>query len=393
MSIRLAIICTHPIQYFAPAFAALAARPEIELRVFYGWRGATESAFDHDFRRSIIWDVPLLEGYDYEFVDNIASDPGSHHFRGIDLPSLPHRVRNWGADALLVYGWCYKAHLNALRVFHGQLPILFRGDSTLLDERPGVKIWLRRRLLRWIYRHVDIALYVGKNNEKYFVAHGLRADQLVFAPHAVDNDRFANNAEARSAGSRLRAHYGISEEDLVVLFAGKVERKKAPDLLIRSIARLSDARVHLLIAGTGDLQSALRSHAPTNTHFLGFQNQSEMPACYYASDLVVLPSRGPGETWGLALNEAMACGRAVIASDRVGAAVDLIQPGKNGWVFPAEDELALTECLRQALMCGRPGLQRMGLTSRSIVARWSISEFINGVIAAVARTIQPRNKA
>ena len=138
MAQKLAIVCTHPIQYLAPVFGQLANRQELDIRVFYGWEG-TSATSDPGFGQKVVWDIPLLEGYNHEFVPNVAQRPGSHHFNGIDLPTLNKRIETWNADALLVYGWSYRAHLAALRYFKGRIPVLFRGDSTLLNDRPGLR--------------------------------------------------------------------------------------------------------------------------------------------------------------------------------------------------------------------------------------------------------------
>ena len=138
---RLAILSTHPIQYYAPIFRLLAQQEGLESKVFYGWKGATERVHDPGFGAAIAWDIPLLGGYEHEFVPNVARNPGTNHLRGIDLPELTARITAWQPDALLVFGWAWKAHLAALRHFKGRMPILFRGDSTLLDERPAFGPW------------------------------------------------------------------------------------------------------------------------------------------------------------------------------------------------------------------------------------------------------------
>ncbi len=232
MSVRLAIVCTHPIQYNVPVFRELAGINGVDIRVFYGWRGATSESLDHGFGQNITWDIPLLDGYEFEFVENTSKAPGSHHFRGIDSPSLNDRVMAWDPSSILVYGWCYKSHLQLMRSLHGKIPILFRGDSTLLEERTGMRRALRRQILRWIYRKVDIALYAGTNNRAYFLKHGLRDDQLVFAPHAVDNKRFESFDEEEAG--QLRKSLGIGPDDLFVLFAGKLEPIKAPNQLLEA---------------------------------------------------------------------------------------------------------------------------------------------------------------
>ena len=201
MTTRLAILSSHPIQYNAPAFRALAANRDLDVHVFYGWEGPG-SSIDPEFGRAVEWDIPLLDGYTYTFVPNAARDPGSHRFRGIDSLALVGKIRDWNPDVLLVYGWAFASHLRALRAFHGRIPILFRGDSTLLDERSAWRKGARSVLLRWVYSHVDVALYAGKLNRAYFRAHGMREAQLVWAPHAVDNDRFAD----RDGSKRARAH-------------------------------------------------------------------------------------------------------------------------------------------------------------------------------------------
>ncbi|MEO8614633.1 MAG: glycosyltransferase family 4 protein [Luteolibacter sp.] len=372
---KLAIISTHPIQYYAPVFVRLARVPGLEIRVYYGWKGLVDGGHDREFGQAIQWDIPLLEGYDSEFVENVAADPGTHHFKGIDLPSLNDRISAWNADALLVYGWSWKAHLKALRHFHGKIPIYFRGDSTLLDERPGMKRWLRRALLRWVYGHVDVAFHVGTRNHSYYNAMGLGDRQLVFAPHAIDNERFSDSTTTlENAALEWRQQLGIPHDAIVFLYVGKLERKKAPEDLLFAFKQMGRNRnVHLIFAGSGAMESFLREHAEHNVHFIGFQNQGRMPIVYRMGNVVVLPSRGPGETWGLAINEAMACGRAVAASEQVGCAVDLIEPGVNGWRFPAADPEALGAVLKEAMAMGRADLQTMGFASYSMIQNWSMA--------------------
>lgn len=372
MSTRLAIVTTHPIQYLAPVFAELTKQANLQVRVFYGWHGGLEKTTDPGFGRSVQWDIPLLEGYDYEFVSNVAKDPGSDHFRGINLPDLIGKLLAWKSEAVLVYGWCYKSHLDVLRKLHGRIPILFRGDSTMLNPTTRWRGWARSNVLRWVYRHVDLAYYVGTRNRDYFLASGLTDDQLVFAPHAVDNARF-QDTEAETTAAKWRESLGIQQEDVVFLLPAKLAPIKAPDLLLEAFKRIQAThapRTHLVFAGSGPLEAALQERRIPNTHFLGFQNQSQMPAVYRLADLVVLPSLS--ETWGLALNEAMASGRAVLASDRVGAAIDLVHPGINGWIVTANQVDSLADALREARQLGRDGLAAFGQQSQQVISQWTI---------------------
>lgn len=369
---RLAIITTHPIQYYAPVFKLLHERQNISIKVFYTCGEGAQQKFDPGFGKNIVWDIPLLVGYPYEWVQNIAKDPGSHHSKGINNPGLIEQVTAWDPGAILVYGWFYKSHLKALRYFKNKIPVIFRGDSTLLDGTGGFKGMLRNIFLKWIYSHVDHALYTGTNNKAYFIKLGLKEAQLTFAPHAVDNERFAASRTDESA--TLRKQLGIGANEKLVLFAGKFESKKAPELLLRAFIEINLPDIHLLFVGNGVLDSKLKKQAVLykNIHFIGFQNQQCMPVIYQACDLFCLPSKGPAETWGLAVNEAMACKKAVLLSDKCGCAVDLVTK-ENGHIFTSENMAELAAALKELLL-NREILKNLGERSGSIIKSWS---FIN----------------
>lgn len=334
---RLAIITTHPIQYYAPMFRLLAQRNRLQVKVFYTWgEQAKEKIFDPGFGKQRSWDIPLLDGYDYEFVKNVSTAPGSSHFKGIINPDLAERIELFKPDALLLFGWAFHSHVKILRRFKGVVPIYFRGDSTLLDEAKGFSLnkIVRRLFLKWVYRHISKALYVGTNNKAYYKAHGLKDAQLLHAPHAIDNKRFEDNNGNYAADAKAwKRLLNIPDGKLTVLFAGKLENKKNPLFVVDAAKKLP--QIHFIIAGNGVLENELKdsSEGLSNITLLPFQNQSKMPVLYRLADVFTLPSAGPGETWGLAINEAMACARVVIASNKCGGAIDLIEEGKNGFII------------------------------------------------------------
>jgi glycosyltransferase involved in cell wall biosynthesis len=343
---KLAIITTHPIQYNAPLFKMLHERKEVEIMVFYTWsQSAAGTKYDPGFGREISWDIPLLSGYPYTFVNNISPQPGSHHFKGMDNPTLIAEIETWKADAVLVYGWSFKSHLKALKYFHKKIPVFFRGDSTLLDAAGGFKSVLRKIWLKYVYSKVDVALYAGAANKAYFLEYGLKENQLIFMPHATDNTRFAATEKSLEEGNAIRELFGISGNETVFLFAGKLEEKKQPDMLADAFANINNEHAHLIITGNGALEEKLMMKYSDNPkiHFLPFQNQSAMPGLYAACDVFVLPSKGPNETWGLCLNEAMAAGKPVIATDACGAAYDLIEENETGCMIGRNDQPALQE--------------------------------------------------
>lgn len=391
---KLAIVSTHPIQYNAPFFRRLAQEPEIDLHVFYTWeQAASGPKFDPGFGRAVEWDIPLLEGYEYSFVKNTASEPGSHHYKGIINPSLIEDIKKWKPDVLLVYGWNFNSHLACLRYFHGKIPVWFRGDSTLLDEKPGIKKMLRRLLLRWVYKHVDRALYVGTRNREYFLAHGLKESELIFVPHAIDNTRFSEPNEVyEQEAAEWRRQLGIGPADKVILFAGKLEPKKNPFFLLELARKLKDKNTWILIAGNGPLEKALKDEAKglERVVFLDFQNQQKMPVLYRVGDLFVLPSKGPGETWGLAVNEAMACRRPVMVSIQCGCAADLVKEGENGFILDPFNPEKSAETINR-IFAASTSLKSAGEKSFRMVQSYSLEAAARNLTAALIG-IDPANQ-
>lgn len=374
MKNKLAIIITHPIQYYAPLFKLLTERDILQIKVFYTWEQSEKMIFDKKFGREIKWDIPLLDGYKYTFVKNISKNPNSGSFRGVINPTLNKEIEDWGADAILVFGWNHHSHFKAMRFFKGKIPVYFRGDSTLLDEQAGVKTILRRLWLTYVYSFVDKALYVGTNNKQYFLKHGLKEKQLSFAPHAIDNGRFYDKTEEyQQKADKWRTELNLKKNDFVFLFVGKFEKKKNPVLLIEIAAEFP--KYKFIFVGSGELEEEMKQKAGNNILFLPFQNQSMMPVVYRLGDVFVLPSQGPGETWGLAVNEAMACGKAVLVSEKVGCAVDLVRNGENGYIF----ESGKLNDLRNKIKQLKYQLDNFGMESHEIIKNWNFEKFINAI--------------
>lgn len=376
---KLAIVTTHPIQYNAPWFRLLADEQGVEIKVFYTWEESKETAkYDPGFGKVIEWDLPLLDGYDYTFVKNESKKPGSNHFSGVVNPTLNKEIVAWGAGAVLVFGWPLKSHLKCMRYFKGKIPVLFRGDSTLLDEQGGFKQLLRRQVLKYIYKNIDYALYVGTNNKEYFKAHGLRKEQLVFVPHAIDNERFASLQAAEHA-AELKKELGINNNTFVILFAGKLIPKKDPHFLLQIAKKLPQTNLRFVFVGNGELEAELKKEAKTDHRiaFLGFQNQSVMPAIYNICDVYVLPSKGPNETWGLAINEAMAAGKYVITTNKVGCAADLVNEDNGAVVEPGDVDTAAA--FIEKITGSSKASKRMKNTNEQILQQFSFASIVTNI--------------
>ena len=355
--VRLAIVLSHPTQYYSPWFRWVRAQTTIEFRVFYLWDFGVSRQRDPQFGTSFEWDVDLLSGYDSEFVPNIAKNPGAEHFFGFNNPELGGRLAQWRPNAILLFGYKWASHLRAIAWARLRgVPLLFRGDSHLLGRglpAPHVSV-----ALRILYSQFASFLCVGAANREYFRAFGVPNRKLLLAPHSVNSSLFDRLSRFHAEqAQKLRAEMNLPTSMKIVLFAGKLMSTKQPRELLASFLKVRPPNTALVFVGEGpekgDLMSTAASEsggsAAVPVRFLPFANQSEMPARYLLADLFVLPSKGFYETWGLAVNEAMHMGIPCLVSDRVGCQRDLVTHGETGWVFESEKPHALERALSDAL--------------------------------------------
>lgn len=386
---KLAIISSHPIQYYAPWFRYLTENTGIKLKVFYLWDFGITEQVDSGFGQAIKWDIPLLERYSYEFVPNISQNPGTSHFWGLQNPTLLKRVKAFSPTAVLMMNYNYASLYHFIWQWPKQrAPLLFRGDSHRLFSPPD-KIWnikekLRRQWISAIYRQFSGFLFVGMANARYFTHHGVPEERLFFSPHSIDNQRFFSQLTiARAQAKEWKVELGIPNQHRVILFAGKFSATKRPLDLLQAFVAADLTDVSLLFIGTGPLSTNLAQAAAchNNIYFAPFQNQSYMPRTYAIGDIFVLPSYG--ETWGLAINEAMCLGCPIIASDHVGCVEDLVQSDRNGLVFPAGNVSALTHALKNAFS-NPQRLKSWGEESQKIIQSYSYAQMTVGLQKALA---------
>lgn len=384
---RLAVVLSHPTQYYSPWFRWLRTKAGIEFRVFYLWDFGMTRRRDPQFQTDLLWDTDLTGGYDWELVPNRSPDPGTHHFNGLDNPALTGRLSAYRPEVMLLFGYKWRSHLRAIwwARRHG-VRLLFRGDSHFLGR--GAPAWPRRLLLNLLFRQFAAVTYVGEANLDYFRALGVAPAKLFFAPHSVDAAHFApGQTAARAEADRLRRELGL-EKKRVLLFAGKLTDRKQPLELLRVFLEVASPDHALIFVGEGPEKPALERLAATRpdriVRFLPFANQSAMPSRYLLADIFALPSRGYYETWGLAVNEAMHLGVPCLVSDLVGCQRGLVVSGETGWVFPANDMNAFAATLRRALETPDAELARLRSNCLARIAGYTYEQTTAGLVAALA---------
>jgi glycosyltransferase involved in cell wall biosynthesis len=387
---RVLAIATHPVQYQVPLFRRMAVREDLELRVAYCTLRGAEAAHDPEFGTTVKWDVPLLDGYSWVQVPNRGS--GAESFFGLRNSGLWKLIREGHFDAVL----CYASYLRATfwigyfaAKFSGTA-FLFGTDTTTLTPRDG-HMW-RRRVKRvvWplLFRLADQVMVPSSGSRELMRSLGLPEERVTLTPYVVDNDWWLAQS-ARVDRAAVRASWGAAPDDAVILFCAKLQPWKRPFDLLRGFAKANPPKALLVFAGEGPLRSSLEAEATTlgiagRVRFLGFVNQTQLPAIYTGADLMVLPS--VYDAFGVVVNEAMLCGCPVIASDHVGAARDLIADERTGFVYPCGQIDALAALLQRAL-ASRAHLSELGRAARARMESWSPRENIEATLDAVSRAV------
>lgn len=365
MTRRIGFLVSHPIQYYTPIFRELARR--CDLTVFFAHRQDAAAQAQAGYGVAFDWDIDLLSGYESRFLKNVACWPSTESFAGCNTPEIAERIADGRFDAFVVPGWSLRTYWQAVVACRrAGVPVMVRGDSQLAGQRGGVRRVIKNLLFPRALRQFDACLYVGHRNREYLEHYGVPSERLFFSPHCVDNDSFAK----ASAASRKQAGGEPCSARRRILFVGRLVESKRPMDLIRAAARLAAERqpVELIIAGAGDLQRPMEEAAragSVDVRFLGFVNQSRLPAVYASADVLVLPSTAV-ETWGLVVNEAMACGLPAVVSDAVGCGPDLIRPGVTGAVAPLGDVNGLAAAIGSVLSFDRTETVR-ALKERMVV--------------------------
>src|ERR1700687_3863922 len=176
---RLAIVTTHPIQYHAAWFEALARHPKIDVEVVFCHQATAQEQAAAGFGVSFDWDVSLLNGYPHRFLKNVAEHSSLSKFRGIDTPALDGIIAGEKWDAVMVNGWHYKSAWQAIRAcWKTKTPVMVRSDSHLHTQRHLLKRIAKRPFYSWFIPKLDACLPVGRWSKDYFLHYGARVDRV-----------------------------------------------------------------------------------------------------------------------------------------------------------------------------------------------------------------------
>jgi glycosyltransferase involved in cell wall biosynthesis len=391
---RVLAVGAHPVQYMSPIFRRMAQHPQLDLKVAYCSLRGAEAGHDPEFNATVRWDVPLLDGYDWIEVVNRGS--GSESFFGLYNPGLWKLIREGKFDAILCYtGYLRASFWIALAAARASgSAMIFGTDASSLAPRDarGWKIPIKKIVWPRLFGMADQVIVCSRAGVEMMHSLGLSDDRVTLTPFVVDNDWWS----ARSSSvDRLavRATWDVTPGQAVVFFCAKLQPWKRPLDLLRAFAKADAADSVLVFAGEGPLRPQLESEAQrlgiaSRVRFLGFTNQTQLPAVYCASDLFVLPS--DYDPCPVVVCEAMLCGLPVLLSDEIRGRFDLVRSGVTGEIFRCGDVDALASAI-SLLLRDRDLLTALGKNARIRMDTWTPKDNISATVDAISVALQRRH--
>ena len=383
---RVVFVAQHPIHYHAAIYRRVAADPQIDCEVYFMQTAWAKDGYEPEYGKSVDWGVPITDGYPHRFFRNISPNPNGTGFFKFVNPGLIWRILTGPRAAVYVHGMNYFTHLACIAAaFVSRKTLILRSITYDVTRSKGIKGLFREFVYRSIFLMPSKFLYIGTRNAEFFRNHGVPERKLAYAPHIVDNDFFGRMArELKPRAAEIKTRLGIAPDKNVIAFAGKMTVNKQCEMLLRAFLSADlGAKWVIVFVGAGakwDELHDIAADAPSRVFFTGFLDQREICDVYAITDILALPSLT--ETWGLVVNEALNFGCAIVSSDTVGCAPDLVA-GKTGLVFPSGNQDALVSALR-TLALDDVLLAQMQANAPKLIADWDADHYIAGLKRAIA---------
>ncbi|HVX81990.1 MAG TPA: glycosyltransferase family 4 protein [Devosiaceae bacterium] len=381
----LLIVDTHPMPYKAAVFAALAADRRVTSSVLYFRRTDEPGGANSEFGQAIDWNAPLFDGYPFTVLPADLAIRGLRAWR--HFPAVWALLRRLDPKIVLFTNvlWSMSLILLLAAKLQGRTTAVRIETSEEALVRPPLKALLRGVVYRTLYLAMDYAYAIGELNRRHLVKYGIPRGRIVFSPYStVDKQAGLSAAEKTRRRNDVRDHIGIPRDRVVVAFFGKLIDKKHPEMLLHAAAEVAarrGERLSVLFVGSGRLKARLLQLSQLcgaiDTHFVGFVDQAGIGDYYLAADIVMLPSRRQGETWGLVVNEALQAGCAVVMSDAVGCSAEFGKARRCA-VFPTGNLEAAASALGR--LCD---LQRDFDWAQGLMAEYSTETAAAAIAAGV----------
>jgi glycosyltransferase involved in cell wall biosynthesis len=374
--IRRVVLVTEIISpYRIPLFNALARQPDIDLHVIF------LSETDPSLRQWQIYKDEIR--FSYQVLRSWRKRAGRYNF--LMNRGLMKALRESAPHAIICGGYNYIASWQCLFWSRShQVPFLLWSESNQQDSRRGTPFV--ESLKRQFLSRCTAFVVPGQSARDYLQAQRVKNGTIFTAPNAVDNDLFAKACErARSRAEQLRVELNLPEH--YFLFVGRLVPEKGVFDLLAAYAKLENPlreKIGLVFVGDGTCRIALEQQAtavsPGVIRFAGFRQRDDLASYYALAEALILPTHT--DTWGLVVNEAMACGLPIIVTAVAGCAADLVKPAWNGFVVSPADVPSLTAGM--TTLAAHPDLCRnMAANSRQHISRFTAEVWAKSINSAI----------
>ena len=342
-------------------------------------------------------DVSTLKGF--QFRPRGQTNPFSFKWN----PAIARELEMFKPDVVAAAGYIHPTIMRAARwCISRQIPYGIACETSCRSTACSGWRWRARRAgLAWIVRNMAFGLPAGREAAAYLRLFGPSKAPMCYLPNTPDTAAIAaeaDRARAESLESKLRAALGIAPRAPIVLFVGRLIDAKRPLDVLAAFERLGEParKAALVIVGDGPLGPALAERArKDNVFFTGWlPDPTQIARLMAISHMLVLPSEH--EPWGAVVNEALAAGAPVIASDRVTAAVELIEDGVNGFLHGPGDIATLANKMRAVLALNHTERALMSASARATAIKFghefAANNLVEGALAAIQRMADTRRE-
>ncbi len=374
LKLRLLLVTEIIAPYRIPVFNALAACDDIDLHVIFLSETDPILRQWHVYKDEIRFSYEVLPAWRYRW--------GKHNL--LVNVGVTAALERQDPQAILCGGYNYVASWQAAWwAGRNKVPLLLWSESTRHDLRRRWRMIERMKVC--FARRCVAFVSAGTSSHDYLAALGAPYERIFGAPNAVDVNFYATHgAKARSAAAEVRRGYALPER--YFLYAGRLIAEKGVFDLLAAYAKLEPhkrSEIGLVFAGDGASRLQLAKQAaaihPGYVVLAGFVHREKLAELYALSDALVLPTHS--DTWGLVVNEAMACGLPVIATDVAGCVPDLVEDGDNGFIVPARNVGALAGAMTR--LSDLKTVARMGARSASRILAFTPEACAEGMAKAV----------
>ncbi len=375
-----------PTPYRLGVFRRIASVWEGSFRVAFCAEAEPGRTFDLDFSGI---DTVILDGRQWRPLNQV--NPYSFKWN----PGVIRLLEDYKPDVVVLAGYAHPTMIRAASwcISRGTPYAITCETSAKSTATTGLRWKARRCAIGWMIRNMSFGLPVGKHAAAYLRQLGPTNSPMYYFPNTPDTKLFQSTAESMSRSSQreaVRERYGFFAGWPLFVFIGRLIDAKRPLDVIDAFQELgTEEQASLLIVGDGPMMSIVRHRISGDARIAcaGWINdQRELARILAASNALVLPSEH--EPWGAVVNEAMASGTCVIATDRVGSAIELIRHGKDGFVVSVCDVPAICEAMHY-LIKNPNECEKMGEAAQKNAvqhgAEYAASNLLEGVKEVICR--------